>query len=93
VASLDPRSTRQVLDLVRRVSREDGLTVLMSLHQVGLARQYADRVVGLAGGHLVFEGAPEALDDRALAAIYGALPEDSEEDDGHHDLVAVVAHA
>ena len=56
VASLDPRSTHQVLELIRRVSREDGLTVLMSLHQVGLARQFSDRVAGLAGGRLVFEG-------------------------------------
>ena len=93
VASLDPRSTRQVLELIRRVSREDGLTVLMSLHQVGLARQFSDRVAGLAGGRLVFEGPSDALDERALAVIYGAPPEDPEEDDGHHELVAVVAHA
>ena len=92
VASLDPRSTHQVLELIRRVSREDGLTVLMSLHQVGLARQFCDRVAGLASGRLVFEGAPEALNDAALAAIYGASPE-SEEDDGRFDPVAVLAHA
>ena len=84
VASLDPGSTHQVLELIRRVSREDGLTVLMSLHQVGLARQFSDRVAGLAGGRLVFEGSPDALDDMALAAIYGEPP-DPEENDGRFD--------
>jgi phosphonate transport system ATP-binding protein len=92
VASLDPRSTHQVLELIRRVSREDGLTVLMSLHQVRLARQFCDRVAGLAAGRLVFEGAPEALNDATLAAIYGEPPE-PEEDDGRFDPVAVLAHA
>ena len=92
VASLDPRSTHQVLELIRRVSREDGLTVLMSLHQVGLARQFSDRVAGLASGRLVFEGFPDALDDRALSAIYGELP-DPEEDDGRVAPVAILAHA
>jgi phosphonate transport system ATP-binding protein len=92
VASLDPRSTHQVLELIRRVSREDGLTVLMSLHQVGLARQFSDRVAGLAGGRLVFEGSPDALDDTTLAAIYGEPP-GPEENDGRFDPVAVLAHA
>jgi phosphonate transport system ATP-binding protein len=92
VASLDPRSTHQVLELIRRVSREDGLTVLMSLHQVGLARQFSDRVAGLAGGRLVFEGSPDALDDTTLTAIYGEPP-GPEENDGRFDPVAVLAHA
>jgi phosphonate transport system ATP-binding protein len=92
VASLDPRSTHQVLELIRRVSREDGLTVLMSLHQVVLARQFADRVAGLASGRLVFEGPPGALTNAALAAIYGQAP-DPEDDDGRLDSVAVLAHA
>ena len=92
VASLDPRSTHQVLELIRRVSREDGLTVLVSLHQVGLARQFSDRVAGLSGGRLVFEGTPDALDGTTLAAIYGEPP-DPEEDDGRFHPVAVLAHA
>jgi phosphonate transport system ATP-binding protein len=92
VASLDPRSTHQVLELIRRVSREDGLTVLMSLHQVSLARQYSNRIAGLAGGRLVFDGPAEALDRSTLAAIYGDRP-DEEEDHGGLDLVAVVANA
>jgi phosphonate transport system ATP-binding protein len=92
VASLDPRSTHQVLELIRRVSREDGLTVLMSLHQVGLARQFCDRVAGLAAGRLVFEGMPETLNDATLAVIYGEAP-DPEEDDGRFNPVAILAHA
>ena len=92
VASLDPRSTRQVLDLIRRVSREDGLTVLMSLHQVQLARQFSDRIAGLAGGRLVFEGHADRVDAATLAEIYGDGVE-QEGDDGRTDPVAVMAHA
>ena len=92
VASLDPRSTGQVLDLVRRVSREDGLTVLMSLHQVDLARRVADRIAGLARGRLVFAGPADALDGPALATIYGDRQE-AEEPDAQRGLVALVAHA
>jgi ABC-type phosphate/phosphonate transport system ATPase subunit len=66
--------------------------VLMSLHQVGLARQFSDRVAGLAGGRLVFEGSPDALDDTTLTAIYGEPP-GPEENDGRFDPVAVLAHA
>ena len=92
MASLDPRSTGQVLDLVRRVSREDGLTVLMSLHQVDLARRVADRIAGLARGRLVFAGPADALDGPALATIYGDRQE-AEEPDAQRGLVALVAHA
>ncbi|HEX2482454.1 MAG TPA: phosphonate ABC transporter ATP-binding protein [Methylomirabilota bacterium] len=92
VASLDPRSTHQVLELIRRVSREDGLTVLMSLHQVELARQFSDRVAGLASGRLVFEGHPDRMDASALAAIYGGRLEQEDHDD-RADPVAVMAHA
>jgi len=92
MASLDPRSTHQVLELIRRVSQEDGLTVLMSLHQVELARQFSDRVAGLASGRLVFEGPADRVDVSALAAIYGGRIEQGDDDD-RADPVAVMAHA
>jgi phosphonate transport system ATP-binding protein len=92
VASLDSRSTRQVLELIRRVSREDGLTVLVSLHQVELARQFSDRIAGLAQGRLVFECHAGGVDASTLAAIYGNRLEE-EEDDGRADPVAVMADA
>jgi phosphonate transport system ATP-binding protein len=72
VASLDPVVSRDVLALLRDVARERGAAVLCSLHQVDLARDFADRIVATAGGETVFDGPPEALDDVALTRIYGA---------------------
>ncbi|HEY8579677.1 MAG TPA: phosphonate ABC transporter ATP-binding protein [Beijerinckiaceae bacterium] len=72
VASLDPASAEGVLRLLRRVCREDGLTAVVSLHQVELARAFGDRVIALAHGEIVFDGAPEGLADATLAGIYEA---------------------
>ncbi len=72
VASLDPASSERVLGLLQRISREDGLPVVVSLHQLEYARRYADRIIGLSGGRRVFDDTPDRLDDAALAAIYGA---------------------
>jgi phosphonate transport system ATP-binding protein len=72
VASLDPASAERVMLLLRDISSGDGLTAVVSLHQLALARQFADRIIGLAAGRVVFDGPPAALDDAAVAAIYGA---------------------
>jgi phosphonate transport system ATP-binding protein len=50
---------------------DDGLTAVVCLHQVDLARMFGERVIGMRAGRIVFDGPPEALDDAALAAIYG----------------------
>jgi phosphonate transport system ATP-binding protein len=71
VASLDPVTAVRVLGLIHDVCRADGIAAVVSLHQVSLARRFADRVVGLASGAVVFEGAPDDLDAAALAEIYG----------------------
>lgn len=71
VASLDPESARQVLDALAELNG-DGTTVLVSLHQVELARRYCRRVVGLRAGRIVFDGPPGSLTDAVLAGIYGA---------------------
>lgn len=71
VASLDPVTSREVLDLLRTISRETGITVIANLHQVEFTRQFADRVVGLNAGHVVFDGAPIDLTRGTLARIYG----------------------
>ncbi|MBU6271705.1 MAG: phosphonate ABC transporter ATP-binding protein [Betaproteobacteria bacterium] len=55
VASLDPESARQVLELLASVARQEGMAVLCSLHQVGLAREFADRLIGLRQGRVVFD--------------------------------------
>lgn len=70
VASLDPAISRDVLALLRREARERGATVLCSLHQIDLARSFADRIVALHRGEIIFDGAPEALRERDLALIY-----------------------
>jgi phosphonate transport system ATP-binding protein len=74
VASLDPASGVKVLADLHRICREDGITAIVSLHQVDLARRFADRVIGLASGRIVFEGAASQLGQTILDQIYNAVP-------------------
>lgn len=76
VASLDPVSARRVLELLRGLNRTDGLTVLVTLHQVDYAMRYCDRVVALKAGRLVYDGPPAALSRERLVEIYGPEFED-----------------
>lgn len=71
VASLDPATSRRVLSLLRDICRQDGIPEIVSLHQLELAREFADRIVGLAGGRVVYDGSAEDLGQRHLAEIYG----------------------
>jgi phosphonate transport system ATP-binding protein len=80
VASLDPNSARLVLGDLKRASRELGIAVLCNLHQVGYAVEFADRIVGIHAGRVVFEGTPDALDDRALGRIYPRLADKLQQD-------------
>ncbi|MFN4230546.1 phosphonate ABC transporter ATP-binding protein [Parvibaculum sp.] len=73
VASLDPATADKVLALLHRICREDGITAVVSLHQVELARRYGDRIYGLAGGRIVFDGVSDTLDAVALDRIYGPV--------------------
>lgn len=70
VASLDPSISRDVLSLLRGQARMRGTTVLCSLHQLDLARDFADRIVALHRGRVIFDGPPQALQERDLAVIY-----------------------
>ncbi len=70
VASLDPKTARSVLQYLRDATRGLGIAVVCNLHQVDYAREFGDRVVGLSQGRLAFDGRPQELDERALAAIY-----------------------
>jgi phosphonate transport system ATP-binding protein len=76
VASLDPESTRRVMELLLQLNREQGMTLLVSLHHVGLARRYCERVVALRDGALVFEhGARrEPASDFMLGQQRGVAP-------------------
>lgn len=71
VASLDPATAVRVLALLHEICRQDGLSAIVSLHQVDLARQFADRVIGIGAGRVVFDGPPENLDEEAIRRIYG----------------------
>ena len=71
VASLDPRNSRVVMDALLRINKHFGLTVLCNLHSLDLARAYCDRLVGMAGGRVVFDGAPSTLTDDVARDLYG----------------------
>lgn len=71
IASLDPHNARVVMDALRRIHAEDGLSVLVNLHHLETAREYCDRVVGLRAGRVVFDGAPAELTPARVRAVYG----------------------
>ncbi len=71
IASLDPKSSRTVMEHLRWAADELGVACLVNLHQVDFALEFSDRIVGLAGGKLVFDGAPDELDEAMIARIYG----------------------
>jgi len=75
VASLDPTTAERVLGLLHRICRDDGLTAIVSLHQLDLARRFADRIIGIAGGEVVFDGPSAALSAVHVARIYGGAPQ------------------
>lgn len=72
VASLDPATAERVLADLHRICQEDGITAIVSLHQLDLARRFADRVVGLSAGRVVFDGPPTSLTASAVSIIYEA---------------------
>ncbi len=70
VASLDPATADKILALLHRICKEDGISAVVSLHQVELAKRYADRIIGLAHGRVVFDGAPAALTPTHITELY-----------------------
>jgi phosphonate transport system ATP-binding protein len=73
VASLDPEAAEELLRLLSRLSKEDGLAVLCVLHQPDLARRYADRILGLRRGRMVFDERPAKVRDEHVGALYENL--------------------
>ena len=71
VASLDPLNARLVMDALADINRRDGMTVLVNLHTLDIARAYCRRIIGMSAGRIVFDGKPDALDERVLHEIYG----------------------
>jgi phosphonate transport system ATP-binding protein len=78
VASLDPLTTKQVLDDLKKINEDFGITTIVNLHSIALARQYATRIIGLHAGEIVFDGLVEAATDEKFAEIYGDVAQKSE---------------
>jgi phosphonate transport system ATP-binding protein len=70
-ASLDPKTSRQIMRLIREICAERSLPAIINIHDVMLARQFVQRIIGLNAGEVVFDGSPAALDDTVLTRIYG----------------------
>lgn len=70
VASLDPKTSHKVLTYLKEASQDSGIAVICNLHQVEYAREFGQRIVGVAGGRIVFDGAPDGLSEEVLQRIY-----------------------
>ena len=71
VASLDPATSHSVMKYLEILNKEDGITIMCSLHFLSLARAYADRIIALKDGNLEFDGGPDEIDDKKFREIYG----------------------
>lgn len=71
IASLDPLNAKIVMDALRDINEREGITVVTNLHTLDTARNYCERIVGMAGGRVVFDGKPSELTSEAVKEIYG----------------------
>ena len=71
VASLDPVLAHSIMQYLEKINKEEGVTILCSLHFLDLVHRYADRVVALNEGKLMFDGKPTDIDDKKFKDIYG----------------------
>ncbi|RKL67794.1 phosphonate ABC transporter ATP-binding protein [Salipaludibacillus neizhouensis] len=71
VASLDPPTSHKVMKDLKRVSREDNLTTIVNLHFIDMAQEYADRIIGLRDGEVVFDGPIDQVTEKTFEEIYG----------------------
>ncbi len=78
IASLDPMNAKVVMDSLQDINLRDGITVITNLHTLDTARTYCNRIVGMAAGKVVFDGAPEELTREAVRMVYGADTDGSE---------------
>jgi phosphonate transport system ATP-binding protein len=70
-SSLDPKTSVEIMELIARRAGERDIPVIVNIHNVDLARRFADRIVGMSRGEIVFDGPPRALEDTRLLQIYG----------------------
>lgn len=88
-ASLDPKTSRQIMRLIRELATERDTPALVNIHDVALAKSFSDRIIGLKDGAVVFDGTPAELTEAALTLIYGAedwnppaVANDDDDEDG-----------
>lgn len=72
IASLDPRNAQVVMESLRDINEREGLTVITNLHTLDTARHFCQRIIGMQGGKVVFDGGPDDLTEMAARRIYGA---------------------
>jgi phosphonate transport system ATP-binding protein len=70
-ASLDPKTSRQIMRILVELAHERGTPALVNIHDVGLAQSFADRIIGLRNGEIVFDGTPQQITAEVLTDIYG----------------------
>ncbi len=78
VSALDPATSHSIMQYLEQMNREDGVTVMASLHFLSLARRYGTRILALKGGEIVFRGEPKAIDNARFKEIYGEEAEQVE---------------
>ncbi|MBP1967515.1 phosphonate ABC transporter ATP-binding protein [Paenibacillus aceris] len=82
IASLDPNASKVIMDYLRTISTNMGITVIVNLHQVDAALKYSDRILGVNKGTIVYDGPPTEIKRDQLSVIYGAELEDHSEELG-----------
>ena len=70
-SSLDPKTSVEIMQLLTDIARDRAIPIVINMHDVELAKRFADRIVGMAGGSVVFDGPPDRLSDTTLKTIYG----------------------
>lgn len=93
-ASLDPKTSRQIMRLICELCKERGLAAIINIHDVLLAQMFAERIVGLRLGEIVYDGPPDGLTPDVLTEIYGeedweatiSKPDDEDEDADEIDI-------
>jgi phosphonate transport system ATP-binding protein len=95
-ASLDPKTSRQIMRIIVELAHERGTPALVNIHDVGLAQSFADRIIGLTEGRIVFDGTPDQITAEVLTEIYGEEDwsttirkvEEDEDEDAEEDAAA-----
>lgn len=78
IASLDPKSSKKVMKHLKNITEQKGLTCIVNLHQVDIAKEYATRIIGVRAGEIVFDGPPVQLTAEAISHIYDVQEEEIE---------------